>query len=226
MAGEDNQPTSNGAQGKRTYRAPKRQAAAERTREAILAAAQRTFEEHGWSSATIRIIAGDAGVSPKTVEAIFGTKAALLEAVVAYAIRGDSGAEEMPTRTVIMEMEAAPDAPTMLDLHAAHLRRVNQRSAAIAWVVEHAAASGGQPAQLWAQMNRNRAFGVHWATTTLLTKPNTGHLTPPYTDTIFWVGLDWATYRTLSRHAKLSGDDYEQWLRGYYHATLLNPTSV
>ena len=121
---------------KRSYRAPQRQAAADRTREAILTSAKRVFEERGWSGTTMRAIAEAAGVSQKTVEAIYGTKASLLEAVVAFAIRGDSDGVEMPRRPAIAEMEAAPDAAAMLNLHAAHLARINPRSADIAWVVE------------------------------------------------------------------------------------------
>jgi AcrR family transcriptional regulator len=207
--------------GKRTYRAPQRQAAADRTRQAILAAAKRIFEEQGWSGATMRAIAADVGVSQKTVEAIYRTKGGLLEAVVAYAIRGDSAAVEMPARAAIAEMEAAPDARSMLDLHAAHLARVNPRSAGIAWVVEHAAAGGGQPAELWAQMNRNRSFGVRWATKTLLSKPQTEHLRPPDVKTAFWVAIDWATYRVLSQQAGLTARQYEAWLVGYYRQMFL-----
>ena len=46
-------------------------------------------------------------------------------------------------------MEAAPDVATMLDLHAAHVRTIEERSALIAGAVEHAAASDLAVAQLW-----------------------------------------------------------------------------
>ena len=201
---------------RRVYRAPSREAAAERTRDAILAAAKQIFEERGWSGATMRTIATRAGTSLKTVEAVYKTKAGLLEAAVAYAIRGDAEAVEMPRREAIATMEAAPDAPTMLQLHAAHLRTVNQRSARIAWVVEHAAAGGGSPADLWNQMNQNRAFGVRWAAQTLLAKPETNHLAAPAVETAFWVALDWGTYRLLTGEAGLTDDQFEAWLVGYY----------
>ena len=118
-------------------------------------------------------------------------------------------------------METVTDARTMLDLHAAHLRRVVPRSAGIASAVEQAAASGGQPAQLWARMNHNRTYAVHWAAKTLLSKPNTGHLTKHHTRTTFWIAIDWATYRILTRYAGLNDKQYETWLRTYYGHTLL-----
>ena len=86
-------------------------------------AAKHLFEERGWTATTVRSVADLAGVSPKTVEADFGTKAALLEAAVAYAIRGDLDPRPVAQREAITQVEQAPDAATMLGLHAAHLRR-------------------------------------------------------------------------------------------------------
>src|SRR5580704_16587258 len=73
----------------RPYHAPQRAAAAARTREAIVTAAKDAFERLGWPGATMRGIADQAGVSVKTVEALYRTKAELLKHVVDYAIAGD-----------------------------------------------------------------------------------------------------------------------------------------
>lgn len=62
------------------------------------------------------------------------------------------------------------------------------------------------------------------AATTLLGKPGRNEtLSPAQTEAIFWVALDWGTYRTLTQHAGLDADEYERWLRRYYHALLLAP---
>jgi AcrR family transcriptional regulator len=206
----------------RKYNAPQRAVAAARTRSAIVAAAQRSFEQYGWNGATVRLIAAGARVSPKTVESLFGTKAALLQAAADYAIRGDARAIEMPQREAVAEMEAAPTAAAMLRLHAAHLRTINSRSARLAAVVEHAATTDDAVAALWNRMNRNRRFAVRWASDTLLGKSGYRRaLTRKGVEAVFWVALDWATYRTLSDHAGLTPDGYEQWLRSYYESTLL-----
>jgi AcrR family transcriptional regulator len=201
---------------KRRYHAPSRAAAAAETRDAVVAAAKRTFEARGWSGATMAAIGADAGVSPKTIEALFGTKATLLKATVDYAIRGDAGSTPVRRRPVTTEMEAAPDAATMLNLHAAHLRRANERAAPIAFVVEHAAHSDPRVAELWGEINRNREYGVQWAARTLLAKPATGHLDRRTVERIFWVALDWGTYRLLTDHAGLDADEYQQWIADYY----------
>jgi AcrR family transcriptional regulator len=207
--------------GKRSYHAPRRAAAADRTRLAIVAAAKRRFEDDGWTGTTVRAIAADAGCSVKTVEAIFGTKAALLGAAVDLAIRGDLGPEPMPQRPPIAEMEGAPDASSMLDLHAAHLRRVNERSARLTWAIEHAARGDPAVAELWAQMNDNRRFGVRWAARTLLGKRGARRISRQEAERIFWVALDWGTYRLLTENAGLDAPGYEAWVAGYYRRMLL-----
>jgi AcrR family transcriptional regulator len=146
-------------------------------------------------------------VVPQLLEALFGSKAALLKAAVDYAIRGDVEPVPMPQRRTVLEMEAAHDAPEMLRLHARHVRLINPRSARIALVVEQAAAADRAVAELWTQMNHNRQYAVRWATETLFRKR--GHrrgLTRRQAESVFWVGLDWATYRTLTEHAALTNE--------------------
>ena len=171
----------------------------------------------------MRLIADEARVSQKTIEALYGTKAHLLAETVTYAIRGDVDPVEMLQRPHIREMERVPTAAAMLDLHAAHLRRVNERSAAVAFVVEQAAPADPNVRELWQQMNQNRLTGVRWARRTLLAKPNTDHLTAERTDPVFLVALDWGTYRVLTTVGRLSPDAFETWLRAYYRNMLLAP---
>jgi AcrR family transcriptional regulator len=208
---------------KRAYHAPQRVAQAARTREAIIAAAKELFGQRGWAGTTVAAIAQAAGVSQKTVEAVFGTKAALLEAAVDYAIRGDIESVPVVRRAGVARIEAAPDATTMLRLHARHLRTINERSARIAWTVEQAAAGDPAVANLWQRMNDNRRFGVRWATETLLRKPGRRRgLARRQVEAAFWVALDWGTYRTLTEHAGLDSNRYEAWLWRYYAATFLS----
>ena len=207
---------------RRDYRAPVREAAALRTRDAIVLAAKQLFEERGWAATTVRSVGDAAGVSPKTVEADFGTKGALLEAAVSYAIRGDLDPTPVAQRDAIAQVEAASDAGTMLKLHAAHLRRTHERSARIAFVVEQAAATDPIAAERWREMNRNRAAAIRRATETLLSKPGRKRgLRRRDVEAAFWVALDWATYRTLTEQARLTPAEYEGWLRSYYRATFL-----
>ena len=72
----------------RRYHAPGRQARAGQTRARILAAANEEFGRRGFAT-TVREVAATAGVSRASVELLFGTKTALLEAVIDVALAGD-----------------------------------------------------------------------------------------------------------------------------------------
>ncbi len=167
-------------------------------------------------------VASDAGVSLKTLEAVFGSKPALLAAVVDFAIRGDEQARPLARREELGAMEAAPAAGAMLDLHAAQVRRIAERSAGIAWVVEQAAVGNGDVRDLWRRMTANRASGVRWATRTFRAKPDADRsLRRGEVEAAFWLALDWATYRSLTVGRGMSPPGFERWLRGYYRRMLL-----
>lgn len=74
---------------RRSYNSPVREQSAQRSREAVIAAAHAVFVEHGYASATIEQIAHQAGVSRPTVFAV-GTKAQLLALARLKAIAGES----------------------------------------------------------------------------------------------------------------------------------------
>jgi hypothetical protein len=170
----------------------------------------------------MRAVAADAGVSLKTVEALYGTKATLLSAAVDFAIRGDAEPIEMPHRSAVERMERAPTASRFLDMHAAHVTGINARSAAVAGAVEHAAAADDAVSALWMRMNANRAYAVAWATDLLRSLPGRRRgLVRAEVEATFWVAVDWATYRTLTEQAGLSASEFEGWLRRLYRLAFL-----
>lgn len=73
---------------KRPYRAPRRQAQAEATRQAILDAAHDLFIANGYASTSIRAVAQQAQVSDQTVYTSFGDKPSLLTEVGLRVISG------------------------------------------------------------------------------------------------------------------------------------------
>jgi AcrR family transcriptional regulator len=208
--------------GRRAYNAPRRTAAAAQTRETIVQAAKRSFEERGWAATTIGSIAASASVSPKTIEALFGTKAALLKTVVDYAIRGDLRDLTINQRERAAAIEAARDASSMLDLHASHVRTIQTRTARVAWSVEVAAPTDEHVAELWKQMTANRLSGVRWATRTYMSKAGADRaIKRTEVENAFWLALDWGTFRSLTDQRGLTAVQFEHWLRGYYRRMLL-----
>jgi AcrR family transcriptional regulator len=202
---------------RRRYHAPRRIESAARTKLEIVAAARDAFERFGWGGTTLATVAENAHVSPKTIEALYGTKAALLRAAVDFAIRGDVEDVEMPQRPAIAEIEAATSASEMLNLHARLVRDVNGRSAAIARAVEEASAVDPQVEALWQRMNDNRRYGVRWAARTVSGKSGFNRELPRRdVETIFWIALGWETYRLLTEHMGLTSRGFERWLRSHY----------
>lgn len=73
---------------KRPYDSSGRRAQARRSREAVLAAAERQFLASGYAASTVAAIAAEAGVSVETVYKAFGTKAGLVRAIYDRGIEG------------------------------------------------------------------------------------------------------------------------------------------
>ena len=67
---------------RRPYDAPRRRVQAQATRRSILTAARRLFTADGIVATTVGAIAGEAGVSPQTVYALFRSKAGVLLALL------------------------------------------------------------------------------------------------------------------------------------------------
>ena len=90
------------------------------TRGAILTAARRLFAAHGLNGASIRLIAGEAGVDPALVHHYFGTKDALFRAALEIPIEPAvlldevfaEGAERAPERLVRMFLQVWDDPHT------------------------------------------------------------------------------------------------------------------
>lgn len=187
-----------------------------------MAAAKDVFERLGWSGTTMRAVADQAGVSVKTVEALYRTKAELLKTAVDYAIAGDLRPVPVPGRDSVAAMRDAADAPAMLGLHARHTRDISGRAAPIFWVVEQAAPDSKDMAALWAQMTENRRAGAHGAAVGLLAKPGLPpHVTQRYAEEVFWIAIDPGTYRSLTLGRGFSTDDFEAWIRNFYQKMLL-----
>ncbi len=96
----------------RTYDSPRRRAQAEATRDLILAAAQKLFEQDGFAATSVAAIAKDAGVATKTVYLAFETKAGILRALWNQLLRGDGGEAPVAQRrwyTAVLE-ETDPEA--------------------------------------------------------------------------------------------------------------------
>jgi AcrR family transcriptional regulator len=134
---------------KRRYDSARRRAQAAATREDILAAAQRLFEQRGYAATTMDAIAGEAGVALKTVYVAFETKSGLLRALWNHLLR--AGRDEVPVaeqpwyREVLQE----PDPERQLRLVARNARMVKLRIAGVLEVIRSAAPTDPDIGALW-----------------------------------------------------------------------------
>jgi AcrR family transcriptional regulator len=222
-------------QATRTYHAPRRTTAAGETRQAILSAAKEEFEARGWAATTMRSVAMSAGVSPKTVEALFATKPALMEATLLTAFGDDTANTDTEQDAglrpeavlalrgeAVREIEAAPDAETMLELHSALASQINARAARLCWALETAVPSDERLAEISARMSEVLLFGVRWLAEVLLRKPGVrADLTLREAEETFLISIDWNTYRTLTTKGDMTPEDVEKWVMRYYRRMLL-----
>ena len=112
---------------KRRYESAHRQEQARQTRRAILDAAAILFVEPGYAATPLTAVATEAGVAIQTVYKAFGSKQALLSALVDVTVAGDDEPVALPEREFVAEIRALPDARAKLERFARHLADVHAR---------------------------------------------------------------------------------------------------
>src|ERR671939_1852278 len=145
---------------RRRYPPPQPQQQAQAPRLQIVDAAGRLFSRDGYFGTTIEAIAQEAGVAVPTVYAAFGSKRAILSALIDTAIFGpDPPRTPIQQRSWYPEIASAPDPATLLRRWAEILCEVNARVAPVQRVVHSAAASDPHIAQLWQRLKDQRLVG-------------------------------------------------------------------
>jgi hypothetical protein len=120
------------------------------------------------------------------------------------------------------EIEAAPDAATMIELHSALASEINARVAGLCWALETAVPSDERLAEISARMTEVVLFGVRWLAEVVLRKPGVrADLTLREAEETFLIGIDWNTYRTLRTKGDMTPDDVQRWVLRYYRRVLL-----
>lgn len=126
----------------------------------MLDAAHDVFAAKGYAGATMSAIAEAAGVSVKTVEAAFGTKANLLKVLIDVRIVGDDEPVAVADRPEVAAMEAQTDPDVLLAMYAPWVTDISRRTAAMARVLADAARSTPELAALQETTVSNRMFGA------------------------------------------------------------------
>jgi AcrR family transcriptional regulator len=141
---------------KRRYDNSRRQAQVRATRLMVIEAAKRLFTEHGYVATTIDAIADAAGVPLPTVYRLFGSKRALLTAVLDTSFGGDDQPVAFADRPAVRAARAEPDPAKMVTAFARIAREFMERSSAIQHVLATAAQVDADAAELLADIRRQR----------------------------------------------------------------------
>lgn len=153
----------------RRYHSPRRQAQAQRTRAAILEAAEQLFFRRGYAATTVAAIAEAADVSVETIYKGFGGKAGLVRALYE---RGLAGAGPVPAYERSDRMQAeADDARSVIGHWGRLLTEVTQRAAPIVQLIRSAAASDPEAAALVDEIDRGRLLRMEQNARRLLALP-------------------------------------------------------
>ncbi|MBB2924794.1 TetR/AcrR family transcriptional regulator [Cellulomonas cellasea] len=207
----------------RAYRSPAREARRERTREAVLTAAERLFLARGYAGTTARAIADEAGVALDTVYAAVGTKPDVMLALLERAISGTTDAVPAAEREYVREIREAPGAEAKIRRYARALTELQPRLAPLVEVLRQAAVTDPACAAAWQRVSDRRADNMRLFVADLRA---TGELRPDLSDEDA-ADLVWSTnapeYYGLLASRGWSAQRYGDLLADVWTRTLLTP---
>jgi len=211
---------------KRRYDNSRRQAQARATRLKVIQAAERLFTEHGYPATTIEAIAEAADTPLPTLYRLFGSKRALLAAVLDTAFGGDDQPITFAERPEVRAARTEPDPAKMVDAFARIVAELMRRSSAIVHVLATAAQVDPEAAELLAQIRQQRHDGQSRIVAALAA---TGALDPGL-DTaeaadIVYALLSPDVHRILTVERGWPADRYERWIARSL-STLLGPDAL
>ena len=212
--------------GSRGYDNARRTLQAARTRAEILAAARRLFLAKGYAATSVREIAAESGVSFPTVYAAVGNKSALLGALFDVAVRGDDEPVPMAEREFVRRAEADPDPRVTLAVFARQVTAAGARVAPLIAVIDQAAGSDPELAEL-AEANRRR---LHEGVTRLVRGLAVKGALREDVDVeraadVVWMLSGGVVHRDLVERRGWSPTEAEGWLKSTLDRLLLKPVT-
>jgi TetR/AcrR family transcriptional regulator, regulator of autoinduction and epiphytic fitness len=209
---------------KRRYESAHRQEQARQTRRTILNAAAALFVEPGYAATPLTAIAARSGVAIQTVYKVFGSKQALLSALVDVTAVGDDEPVPMSERPFVAEVAVLPDARAKLGRYAQHLVEVHARQAQVMLALAAAATADPDAATIWQKNIDDRRIGMTRFAAELA---STGELRQDHTvDTaadVLWLAMDVRNYDWLVRRRGWSAERFQRWYVDTVAGALLTP---
>ena len=209
---------------KRAYDNSRRLAQARATRLRVIDAAKRLFVEQGYPGTTLEHVADSAEVALPSLYRMFGSKRALLTAVLETSFVGDDEPVSFGERPGVQDALAEPDPSKLLDAFAAIATDFMDRSSAMLHVLATAAQVDADAADVLAEIRRQRHTGQSRIVAALVDR---GALDPSLdpAQACDFVYMLWSpdTHRTLTVDRGWTPQQYQAWLARALRRTLLAP---
>jgi AcrR family transcriptional regulator len=192
---------------------PALQARTRRTRAAVIDAARALFAERGYAATTIEAISERSETSQPTIYRLFGSKLAILKAVIDVSIAGDDEPVAVADRPAVRDLLSAPDPRDQITRFASLLRDLMARTAHVHRLLADAARSDPDAASLLAEIARQRQDGQQRVARSLA---RSGRLRPGLrerdaADIIYGLASP-ELYGLLVIDRGWSGERYERWI--------------
>lgn len=197
--------------GSRSYRSPRRDEDARRTRLAIIDAAARLFARDGYAATPIRAIAQEAGVSVQSVS-LAGPKASLLVSAFERSFAGDDDQLPLMERPELARILEQSDHAVMLQQYVAFIAEGNERASGIWRALMAAADADDAVREVAAGVDRRRRSDIAGGADLLV---GLGLVSPERrdqaADVLGFLTVP-STYLYFVEQSGWSRQQYEQWL--------------
>jgi AcrR family transcriptional regulator len=144
---------------KRRYDNSRRLAQVRATRLRVIEAAKALFVEVGYPATTLESVAEAADVSLPTLYRLFGSKRALLAAVLDTSFGGDDEPIAFGDRPAVQAARSEPDPVRMVEAFGRILGELMERTSSILYVLDTAAQLDPEAHELLAEIRRQRHTG-------------------------------------------------------------------
>jgi AcrR family transcriptional regulator len=211
-------------QPRRAYDSSGRRLRAARAREEVIDAARRLFVSDGYARTTVAAIAREAHVSAPTVYAAYGSKAALLRAVIEAALAGDTDPVPVTERPLARWVDEADTAQELVRRYAQMMGALAQRSAEVYSVLTGAADGDAELADLLEDFEQQRLNAAARITEAVRRRGGLpeGRSAAEARDLI-WMLTDPLHYVSLTRKRRWSHARYVAWAEEALTKMVLEP---
>jgi AcrR family transcriptional regulator len=197
---------------KRNYDNSRRLAQVRVTRLKVIEAAKRLFIESGYPATTIEAVADAADVSLPTLYRLFGSKRALLAAVLDASFGGDDEPIAFGDRPAVRAARAEADPVKMVEAFGRILTDLMERTSAILHVLATAAQVDPEAADLLAEIRRQRHTGQSRIVAALAERDALDpDLDPAQAADMVYAYMSPDVHRILTIERGWASRDYELW---------------